>query len=77
MITLKKLNGAPIVLNAELIEVLEPREGETLVCLATGNKYLVTDTAAEIERRVIEYRKKVNAESKAVNPIRGFERENV
>src|SRR5262249_36847449 len=76
MITLKRLNGAELVLNAELIEVLEPRGGETVVCLATGNKYDVSDTAEEISRKVIEYRKKVNSTGQVINPIRGFEREN-
>lgn len=76
MITLKRLNGAELVLNAELIETLEPRGGETVVCLATGNKYVVAESAEEISRRVIEYRAKVNSSGKVVNPIRGFEREN-
>jgi flagellar protein FlbD len=76
MILLKRLNGADIMLNAELIEILEPRGGETVVCLATGNKYVVVESADEIARRVIEYRKKVNSSGKVINPTRGFEREN-
>ena len=76
MIALKRLNGSELILNAELIEMLEPRGGETVVCLATGNKYVVVETAEEISRRVIEYRKKVNSSGQVVNPIRGFEREN-
>jgi flagellar protein FlbD len=76
MITLKRLNGADIVLNAELIETLEPRGEETVVGLATGNKYVVAETAESISSKVIEYRRKVNSSGKVVNPIRGFEREN-
>jgi flagellar protein FlbD len=79
VITLHKLNGTEFVLNAELIETLEPRGGETLVCLATGNKYAVTETADEINRRVVEYRRAVHARAaavgKTVNPIEGFKRE--
>lgn len=74
MITLHKLNGTPIVLNAELIECLEPGP-ETVVALATGNRYLVRESAEEISAKVVEYRKKVNAESKVVNPIKGYNRE--
>lgn len=76
MITLHKLNGSEVILNAELIECLEVGSKETVVCLATGNRYLVIEKAEEIERKVIEYRKKVNAQSQAVNPIKGFDREN-
>lgn len=75
MITLHKLNGAEVIINAELIECLEVGPKETVVCLATGNRYLVTEKAAEIEGKVIEYRKKINAQAKAVNPIKGFDRE--
>lgn len=73
MITLHKLNGTEIVLNAELIESLEVGP-ETVVSLATGNRFLVRESADEVVQKVLEYRKKVNAESKVVNPIRGFER---
>ena len=79
MITLHKLNGAAIVVNAELIESLEPGP-ETVVSLATGNRYIVKESADEITRRVLEYKAKLHAaalaEGKAVNPIKGFERKN-
>ena len=75
MITLHKLNGAEVLINAELIECLEAGPRETVVCLATGNRYLVVEKTDEIERKVIEYRGKVAAQAKAVNPIKGFERQ--
>ena len=75
MITLHKLNGTEVVLNAELIECLEVCPKETVVCLATGNRYLVVEKSDEIERKVIEYRAKVNAQAKSINPIQGFERQ--
>ncbi len=76
MITLHKLNGTPVVLNAELIETLEGGGGaETVVALATGNKYRVQETPEQITELVLEYRRKVNSSGKAVNPIKGFERE--
>ena len=74
MITLHKLNGLPIVINAELIETLEPGP-ETMLHLATGNKILVTEKTDEIIAKVVEYRKAVNSSGKAVNPISGYERQ--
>ena len=74
MITLHKLNGMEVVVNAELIETLEPGP-ETVVHLATGNKIPVKEKADEIISKVVEYRKSVNSAGKAVNPISGYERQ--
>ncbi len=74
MIKLHKLNGLEIVVNAELVETLEPGP-ETVVHLATGNKLTVTENADEIIAKVVEYRKAVNAAGKVVNPIAGYERQ--
>ncbi|MFI5345094.1 MAG: flagellar FlbD family protein [Elusimicrobiota bacterium] len=73
MISLHRLNGQEIVVNAELIETLEPGP-QTVVHLATGNKVLVVEKADEIVSKVVEYRKAVNSSGKAVNPISGYER---
>lgn len=75
MIAIHKLNGQEVFINAELIESLEHGK-ETIVCLATGNRFLVRENVEEIVQKVIDYRKKVNAGPKAVNPIAGFERQN-
>jgi flagellar protein FlbD len=74
VIVLHKLNEQEVVVNAELIETLEPGP-QTAVHLATGNKLLVRETAPEIIAKVLEYRKAVNAAAKPVNPIAGYERE--
>ena len=74
MIQLHKLNGAAIVINAELIESLEPGQ-ETVVSLATGNRFLVRESADEVTEKVLEYRRRVNSAGKVVNPISGYERE--
>jgi flagellar protein FlbD len=74
LIELHKLNGAAIIINAELIEHLEPGP-ETAVCLATSNRFVVRESAEEIVQKVLEYRRKVNAEGKPVNPIQGYKRE--
>ncbi len=74
MISLHKLNGLELVVNAELIESLEPGP-ETVVHLATGNKITVREKADEIVAKVVEYRKAVNSAGKPVNPISGYERQ--
>ena len=73
MIALHKLKGMEVVVNAELIETLEPGP-QTVVHLATGNKVVVREKADEIVLKVVEYRKSVNSSGKAVNPISGYER---
>ena len=74
MIKLTRLNGAKFTLNAELIETLEAAPKSTVVNLASNNRFNVLESVDDIVEKVIEYRKKVNAEGKAVNPISGFER---
>lgn len=74
MIDLTRLNGSPVTLNAELIESLESAPNQTVVHLATNNRYVVRESVDEIVEKVIQYRRKVNSEAKAVNPIQGFER---
>lgn len=73
MIVLHKLGGQEVVVNAELIETLEPGP-QTVVHLATGNKVLVRESADEVVAKVVEYRRAVNAAGKPVNPIAGYER---
>ena len=74
MISLHKLNGVEVVVNAELIETLEPGP-QTVVHLATGNKIPVREGADVIIAKVVEYRKAVNSAGKPVNPIAGYERQ--
>ena len=73
MIKLQKLNGFEIVVNAELIESVEATP-DTVINLATGNRYLVRDSVRDVIEKVVDYRKKVYSEKKCVNPIEGFER---
>ena len=73
MIKLQKLNGFGIVVNAELIESVEATP-DTVINLATGNRFLVRDSVQDVIDKVLDYRKKVYAEKKCVNPIEGFER---
>ena len=73
MIKLHKLNGAEIVVNAELIESVEATP-DTVLNLATGNRFLVRDSVQEVVEKVVEYKKKVYADKSCVNPIEGFEK---
>ena len=74
MIRLHKLNGGEIVVNAELIESLEPGP-QTAISLATGNRFLVKESADEVTQKVLEYRRSVLASGKPVNPISGYQKE--
>ena len=73
MISLHKLNGLEVVVNAELIESVEATP-DTVINLATGNRFVVKDSVNEVIEKVIEYRKKVYSQKSVVNPLEGFEK---
>jgi len=73
MIRLKRLNGFEIVINAELIESVEATP-DTVINLATGNRFIVRNSVDEVVDGVVEYKKKVYSERKVINPIEGFEK---
>ncbi|OIO00651.1 MAG: flagellar protein FlbD [Elusimicrobia bacterium CG_4_10_14_0_2_um_filter_56_8] len=73
MIKLEKLNGSMVVVNAELIESVEAAP-DTVINLATGNRFLVRNSVDEVIAKVVEFKIKVYSERKCVNPIEGFER---
>jgi flagellar protein FlbD len=54
MITLTKLDGETMVVNAELIETIGAAP-ETLVSLTTGRKLWVRETPDEVVRLAVEY----------------------
>ncbi|MFA6030602.1 MAG: flagellar FlbD family protein [Elusimicrobiota bacterium] len=74
MIKLTRLNGSTMTINAELIETVEACP-DTVIHLATNNRYVVRESVDVVVEKVIEYRKRVNAERPVVNPIEGFKRE--
>ena len=74
MITLKKLNGSDIVINAELIETVEAAP-DTVITLVTGNRFIVKDSVKDVIAKVAEYRKLVFSGRKAINPIEGLPRD--
>lgn len=51
MITVRRLNGKPITINALLIETIEDTP-DTVITLTTGKKFLVLDEVPEVIRLV-------------------------
>ena len=58
MITLHKLNGDEVVLNAELIEMIEATP-DTLITLVDRRRMMVTETVDEVVQSVVGYRRRV------------------
>ena len=55
MIELTRLNGHPIVINAELIKFVE-QNPDTVITLVTGDKLVVREAAPQVTLRVLAYR---------------------
>lgn len=54
MITVTRLNGQPIILNALLIESIEETP-DTLISLTTGKRITVRETGADVVQLVKQY----------------------
>ena len=54
MIQVTRLNGAAFTLNALYIEKIESFP-DTTITLTTGTKYMVLDTADEVNSRIVEF----------------------
>ncbi len=59
MIVLTKLNDAPFVLNADLIETIEENP-DTTIRLTGKNYIIVKESMMEVVARVVAYRKEIN-----------------
>ncbi len=70
MIRLTRLNHAPFYLNSDLIEFLEMTP-DTVITTINGGKLLVAESAEEVVRRVIEYRRLIHPESRG-RPFEGL-----
>ncbi len=73
MIKVHRLNGSEVSINAELIETVEAAP-DTTISLVTGNRFLVKESVEAVLGKVEEYKKRVYAERRVINPIEGFER---
>ncbi|MGA3373059.1 MAG: flagellar FlbD family protein [Terracidiphilus sp.] len=60
MIELTRLNGAPIVLNSDLIKTAEASP-DTMLTLINGEKLIVREECGEVVERVIAYRARLLA----------------
>ena len=54
MITVTRLNGKPVVVNAELIRSVEENP-DTTITLVNGDHMIVRERMAEIVQKTIEY----------------------
>jgi flagellar protein FlbD len=58
VIALTRLNGAPLLLNCDLIEAVE-NTPDTVLTLTSGNKLIVRDSMAEIQAKIVEFKRKI------------------
>jgi flagellar protein FlbD len=58
MVQLTRLNNQPLMVNSDLIKFVE-QSPDTLITLVNGEKLIVRETAEEIVRRIVEYRRTV------------------
>lgn len=59
MIELTKINGAPIVLNSDLIEYIEETP-DTVITMTNGEKVVVQDRMVEIIEKVVRFRRVIS-----------------
>jgi len=58
MIRLTRINHAPLVLNADMIEHIEITP-DTVIAMMNGQKFMVSESAEEVIQRVIEFRRAI------------------
>jgi flagellar protein FlbD len=57
MVTVTRLNGSELVINAELIETLEATP-DTIITLINGKKFVAREPVADVIQRVVDYRRR-------------------
>lgn len=60
MISVTRLNGTPMVLNAELIKTVESMP-DTIITLVNGERLIVSESMKDIVERSIEYGRSIRA----------------
>lgn len=58
MITVTRLNGKKIILNALIIETVEATP-DTVITLLTGNKYIVREKAEDVVSLIQQYMRQI------------------
>lgn len=59
MITLTRINGEPIVVNADLIQQIESTP-DTLLFLTNDRRIMVRESVQEVVQAIINYRRQIN-----------------
>lgn len=65
MIVVKKINGAEIVVNCDLIETIEFTP-HAVLSLTTGEKVILDETREELLKKIIEYKRAVFQRTEAM-----------
>jgi flagellar protein FlbD len=73
MIHVKRLNGSEVTINAALIESVESAP-DTVIVLATGNRFIVQESVEEIIAKVEDYQRRIRQGGKEPNPIEGYQK---
>jgi len=60
MIRVTRINRATLILNSDLIEHVETTP-DTVITLTNGQKYMVLESADEVVRRVVAFRREILA----------------
>lgn len=58
MIRLTRINRTPLVLNSDLIEHVETTP-DTVIAMTSGQKFMVLESAEEVVKRVIDFRRSI------------------
>jgi flagellar protein FlbD len=58
MIHVTRINRVPLVLNSDLIEHVETTP-DTVISLTNGQKFMVLESADEVIRRIIGFRRQI------------------
>ncbi len=65
MIVLQRLNGGTVMVNSDLIEAVEETP-DTVVTLTSGNKLLVRDSMLEIQKKIVEFKRRIYGPAESV-----------
>jgi flagellar protein FlbD len=58
MIRVTRLNSSPLILNSDLVEHIETTP-DTVITLTTGQSLRVRESAEEVVRRIVEFRRNI------------------
>ena len=60
MITITRLNGKELTINADLIEFIESTP-DTIISLTNKNKILVKETVDEVIDKIVTYKRRIHS----------------